>query len=288
MLRGGIDGLGGVKMGKLDDAEQPQWWPGCGNFLLLNAVKMAFEQLGLETHEIVVVSGIGCGSKIPHYIRTYGYEGIHGRIIPLAEGIKMANPNLIVVGIGGDGDGFSEGGNHFQHGPRKNVDITYIVQDNSIYALTTGQASPTTHKEQTTKTTPIEKLYQIYKPIPIALTSGATFVAASFVGNLAHLVGIIKKAINHKGFSFVNVYQPCVSWNKFATYEWFMKRVYDLQKEGHDTSDYYGAYKKAMEPYENNFERIPIGVFYENTSLKPLNEIHPTLQKGIYPARKLE
>ncbi len=274
-------------MSKFDVAEKPQWCPGCGNHMILKALKTAFDELGLETHEVVVVSGIGCGSKLPHYLRCYGYEGIHGRIIPLAEGIKMTNPKLTVVGIGGDGDGFSEGGNHFQHGPRKNVDITYIVQDNSIYALTTGQASPTTHKEQNTKTTPIEKLYQIYKPIPMALTAGATFVAATFAGNLGHMVELIKRAIKHKGFSFLNVYQPCVSWNKVVTYQWLMERVYDLQKEGHDTSDYYAAYRKAMEPYETDFKRLPIGVFYENTSLKPLNELHPVLAKGKLPVNKL-
>ncbi len=274
---------------KFDVKEQPQWCPGCGNLILLNAIKTAFVQLGLEPYNTVVVSGIGCGSKIPHYIRSYGYEGIHGRIIPLAEGIKLANPTLTVVGIGGDGDGFSEGGNHFQHGPRKNVDITYIVQNNSIYALTTGQASPTTHKEQTTKTTPIEKLYQMYKPIPMALTAGATFVAATFAGNLPHMIEIFKKAITHKGFSFVDVYQPCVSWNKVVTYQWLQERVYEVEKEGHNPKDYHEAYKRAMEPYHTNFKRIPIGVLYHSEELKPLNEIHPALEGGYVPVHdKLE
>ncbi len=273
MLRGGIENM------KFDVKEKAQWCPGCGNYLLLNALKMALQALNLETHEVVIVSGIGCGSKIPHYIRTYGYEGIHGRILPLAEGIKMANPTLTVIGVGGDGDGYSEGGNHFQHAARKNVDITYIVQDNSIYALTTGQASPTTHPSQTTKTTPIEKLYGIYKPLPVALAQGASFVAAAYAGHVKQTAEIIERAIKHKGFSFVNVYQPCVTWNKGFSYEWYAQRVYYVDGEARDFDK---AMKLAFEPYNNNFEKIPLGVFYEVES-EPLDAKHPVLKKGLYP-----
>jgi len=249
--------------------EKPQWCPGCGNFGLLTAVKSAFAELDLEPHNTVVVSGIGCGSKIPHYLRTYGYEGIHGRIIPLAEGIKIGNPSLTVVGIGGDGDGLSEGGNHFLHGGRKNTDITYIVQDNQIYGLTTGQASPTTHLGMKTKTTPNGVFIPPVKPIPTALISGATFVASAFAGDINHLKEVIKRAIQHRGFSFIDVYQPCVSWNKINTYMWWKERVYKLDK----SLSFEEALKKAMEPYLTNWEKVPIGVFYESNERKPLNEI---------------
>ncbi len=264
--------------------EKPQWCPGCGNYGILTAIRRAFDELGLKPHNTVVVSGIGCGSKIPHYIRTYGYEGIHGRIIPLAEGIKLANPALTVVGIGGDGDGFSEGGNHFLHAGRKNTNITYIVQDNQIYGLTTGQASPTTHKGVKTKTTPDGAFLREFRPIPTALIGGATFVAATFAGDVNHMVKVMKDAISHKGFAFIDVYQPCVSWNKLNTYAWWKQRIYDLEKEGHDPTNFEKAMEKALEPYRTNWEKVPIGIFYKEER----QTLEDVLVKGIPVNESLE
>ena len=252
-----------VSMADVSTAERPQWCPGCGNFGIHMALKQALVELNIEPHNTVIVSGIGCGSKLPHYVRTYGYEGIHGRGLPLASGVKLANSNLTVISVGGDGDGFSEGTNHFIHAARRNHDITYIVQDNNIYGLTTGQASPTTHKGVKTKTTPKGNLIEYFKPVPMALSSGATFVATGFAGNIPHLKEVIKKAIAHKGFSFIDVYQPCVTWNKLNTYDWYRERVYELEKEGHDPKDWQKAWEKAWEPYNTNFSKIPIGVIYE-------------------------
>ena len=259
--------------------EKPQWCPGCGDYAIVTALKQAFTELSIENYEAVVVSGIGCGSKLPHYIRTYGYESIHGRLIPTAEGVKLANHKLTVVGIGGDGDGFSEGTNHFIHAARRNNDINYFVQDNHIYALTTGQVSPTTPKGTKTKTTlngsPISPL----KPIPTALIAGATFVASTFAGNIVHMKEVMKKAIQHNGFSFVDIYQPCVSWNKVNTYEWYRERVYDLQEQNHDITNMSQAMEKGMEMYKTNYEKIPIGVFYQDTTTKSFWQNYEALQK---------
>ena len=240
--------------------EKPQWCPGCGDFGILAGVKKAFAELGLETHNTVVVSGIGCGGKIPHYIRTYGYEGLHGRLLPLAIGIKLANPDLTVVGIGGDGDGIAEGGNHFHHTFRYNPDIAYFLQDNQVYGLTTGQTSPTSHKGMRTKTNPDGVKIPEAKPVPLALASGATFVATTFSGNLKHMVEMFKLAIQHKGFAFVDVYQPCVTWNNINTYEYWSKHGYITD---HDPTDFKKALEKAYEPYFTNWEKVPLGVIYK-------------------------
>ncbi len=261
-----------VVMTDISTIERPQWCPGCGNYGIHMALKQALVELSIEPHNAVIVSGIGCGSKLPHYVRTYGYEGIHGRGLPLASGIKLANPSLTVISVGGDGDGFSEGTNHFIHAARRNHDITYIVQDNNIYGLTTGQASPTTHLGVKTKTTPLGNEINMFKPIPSALVSGATFVAAGFAGNIPHLKEVIKQAIQHKGFSFIDVYQPCVTWNKLNTYDWYRERVYELSSENHNPSDWSKAWEKAWEPYNTNFEKIPIGVIYK-TERKTADEI---------------
>jgi 2-oxoglutarate ferredoxin oxidoreductase subunit beta len=284
--RGDIEVFNMANVNVFDVSEKPQWCPGCGDYSILGSFKAAITELNIDPHRLVVVTGIGCGSKIAHYVRAYGFEGLHGRILPLAEGIKAANPKLTVIGIGGDGDGFSEGGNHFVHAPRKNLNYTYMVQDNHIYALTTGQTSPTTPKNLPNKTSPTEQLYEEYKPVAAALVNGVTFVASCFAGNMKHTTEMMKKAIQHKGFSFLLIYQPCVTWNNVNTYQWYMQKCYDLQKEGHDASNFDAAMAKALEPYRNGFERLPTGVFYESKARKPLDELHPVLAKGIVPAEK--
>ncbi len=244
--------------------EKPQWCPGCGDFGILMAIKSALVNLDRDPSEVVIVSGIGCGGKTPHYIRTYGYEGLHGRLLPLALGIKIANPDLTVIAIGGDGDGLSEGGNHLLHFSRYNVDITYLVQDNQVYGLTTGQSSPTSHKGFKSKTYPDGTPIEPVKQIPLLVSQRASFVAAGYAGNVKHLSQLITDAINHKGFSFVNIYQPCITWNYTNGYEWYQKRVYITD---HNPEDYNQAWEKANEPYNTNWERIPLGIIYKNRSV---------------------
>ncbi len=244
-----------------DVKEKIQWCPGCGNFGLIAALKGAMADLDLKQHETVVVSGIGCSSKLPHYVDTYGFESIHGRGLPVASAIKLSNHDLNVVSVGGDGDGYGIGVQHFIHIMRRNYNLTYIVHDNQIYGLTTGQASPTTMLGAKTKTTPWGVVEEPFRPLTVAINGGATFVARGYVGDPAHLKELFKQAIEHKGFAFVDVFQPCVTFNKINTYPWFQKRVYKL--ENNDVTDKWAALKNAAEDEETNFEKVPIGVFYK-------------------------
>ena len=247
-------------LNEFNTREKPQWCPGCGDYGILAAVKNAIVGLELNPKDIVVASGIGCGSKIPHYIRTYGYEGIHGRPLPLASGIKLANRKLTVLAIGGDGDGYGEGVEHFTHIARRNYDLTYIVQNNQIYGLTTGQASPTTQQGQKTKSTPFGVLETQFNPLASSIINGATYVARGFAGDLNHLTELIKGAITHKGFALVDVFQPCVSFNKHNTYQWFQERVYKLG-EDYKPDDKVKAIEKTMEDVQTDYKKVPIGIF---------------------------
>ncbi len=244
-----------------DVKEKNQWCPGCGNFGLIAALKGAMADLELKQHETVVVSGIGCSSKLPHYVDTYGFESIHGRGLPVASAIKLSNHNLNVVSVGGDGDGYGIGVHHFIHIMRRNYDLTYIVHDNQIYGLTTGQASPTTMLGTKTKTTPWGVVEEPFRPLTVAINGGATFVARGYAGDPVHLKELFKQALEHKGFAFVDVFQPCVTFNKINTYPWFQQRVYKL--ENNDVTDKWAALKNAAEDEETNFEKVPIGVFYK-------------------------
>jgi 2-oxoglutarate ferredoxin oxidoreductase subunit beta len=269
-----------VSIQDINVKEKTQWCLGCGDFGILAALKQAIVELNIAPHDVCLVTGVGCGSKIPHYLRTYGYEGLHGRLLPLADGIKLANPTLHVIGIGGDGDGFSEGGNHFIHAARRNTDITYVVQNNYYYSLTTGQTSPTTKKGMKTKTHPGGSPIEEFKPTAMAMMAGATFVAATYAGDIIHCKETLKKAIQHRGFSFVEIYQPCVTWDRNNTYDWYKNHVYDLQKDGFtDTGDFDKSLAKALEPFRNNFSKVPIGVFYEIQKTN-FQDIYPVLKKG--------
>ncbi|MCK4319181.1 2-oxoacid:ferredoxin oxidoreductase subunit beta [Candidatus Micrarchaeota archaeon] len=243
--------------------EVPQWCPGCGNFIILAAVKSALSQLNLETHNTVVVSGIGCSGKDSHFFRTYGFEGIHGRVLPVATGVKLSNRKLTVLGMGGDGDAYGIGLNHFIHACRRNLDITYIVHNNEIYGLTTGQVSPTSMKGMKTKSTPHGVIEQPIHPLALAIASDATFVARGYSSNMPHLTKIVAEAIEHKGFSLIDIFQLCPSWNKVNTAEWFKDRLYDINEAGHDTSDKKKAFEKALEDVNTNYEKVPIGIFYK-------------------------
>ncbi len=235
---------------------KPDWCPGCGNFAQLSAIGGALAELGIEPKDAVVSSGIGCSSNLPEFINLYGFHGIHGRSLPAASAIKWANEKLTVLAYGGDGDGFFEGTQHFYHAAKRNVDITYIVSDNQIFGLTTGQASPTSEIGVKTKSTPGGNIEQPLNPLTIALTAGATFVARAFSGDAIHLRETIKKGIQHKGFSFIDVFSPCVTYNKTNTYDFFRNRVY---KPETDTKDFDKAYKLSQEWGD----KIPIGVLYE-------------------------
>lgn len=245
-----------MKPEDFNTGQTPVWCPGCGNFGILMAVREAFAKMNLKKKDTVVVSGIGCSDKYHQYIDTFGIESIHGRILPVAMGIKLANHKLNVIGIGGDGDGYGIGMCHFVHAMRRNLDVTYIVCNNQIYGLTTGQTSPTSDKDFVTKSTPHGNIEKPVNPIATALSSGATFIARGFAGELNHLRELIIKGIKHKGFSLIDVFQPCVTFNHKDTYEYFKKKLYKMEK--HDVSDKMAAYKKAYET-----EKLPIGVFYK-------------------------
>ncbi len=242
--------------------EKSQWCPGCGNFAIVGALKGALAELQIPQHQAVIVSGIGCSSKLPHYVNTYGFESLHGRGLPVASGIKLANNRLTVIDVGGDGDGYGIGSGHFLHIMRRNYDLTYIVHDNQIYGLTTGQASPTSQLGMKTKTTPYGVVETPFNPISTAINGGATFVARAFAGDITHMKDLFKQAVAHRGFALVDVFQPCVTFNKLNTYDFFTKRVYKLEAEGHDPADRMKALEKAYEQAASNYERLPIGVFF--------------------------
>jgi 2-oxoglutarate/2-oxoacid ferredoxin oxidoreductase subunit beta len=238
---------------------KPTWCPGCGDYGVLNALQSACAQLNIERQNLVVVSGIGCSSDLPHFMRTYGIHTLHGRAVAVAEGVRMANTGLTVVVTGGDGDGYGIGVGHLIHAVRRNINLTYIVMDNQIYGLTTGQTSPTTAKGQKTKSTPYGNAENALNPLALALVGGATFVARGFSGDPVHLAEIMRRAIAHKGFSLVDVFSPCVTWNKINNYAWFRERVFKLESEGHDPADFDSAVRAAMRADG----RLPIGVFFE-------------------------
>jgi 2-oxoglutarate ferredoxin oxidoreductase subunit beta len=235
------------------------WCPGCGNFSIRKAVVKALAALGLPPHKVVFSTGIGQAAKAPHYIRVNTFNGLHGRSLPAATGIKLANPELAVFAESGDGCSYGEGGNHFLAALRRNVDMTYIVHDNQIYGLTKGQASPTTMTGQKTKTQPHGVASAPFNPVAVAVTMGAGFVARGFAGEIDHLADLIVQAARHPGFSLIDVLQPCVSFNKVNTFAWYKQRCYKLGDE-HDPADFQAALAKALE----FGDRIPLGVLWKS------------------------
>ncbi|MFC1957480.1 2-oxoacid:ferredoxin oxidoreductase subunit beta [Chloroflexota bacterium] len=259
------------------------WCPGCGNFGILSAVKQALVELDIEPYQVLLVSGIGQSGKLPHYTRGNVFNSLHGRPIPPATGAKIANPELIVIAVSGDGDGYGEGGNHFLHTIRRNHDITYLIHNNQVYGLTKGQASPTSDQGFVTKTTPEGAVTPI-NPISLAIASGAGFVSRAFAGDIEHLASLIKQGITHKGFALIDILQPCVSFNHKNTYSWYRERVYKLEDEAdYDPSDKPAAFNKALEWGE----RIPIGIFYRK-ELPTFEEQIPALNKGPLVKQKIE
>jgi 2-oxoglutarate ferredoxin oxidoreductase subunit beta len=268
------------------------WCPGCGDFGILSALQMAFSELGLEPHQIVMVSGIGCSGKEPHNIKTYGVHTLHGRTLPFATGIKIANPGLEVVAIGGDGDGLGIGAGHFVNAGRRNLHITYIIHNNGVYGLTKGQASPTLKLGLRTKALPRTKINDSLNPVMLALVAGYTFVARSYAYDVRHLKDTTKQAVKHKGLAFVDCLQPCPTYNDINTKEWYSgedrmdpktgkpkPRLYKLEETDydptvHDLNEDFQKKVAAMDKAREWGDRIPIGVFYKN-------EIHPTFVERI-------
>ena len=248
-----------VTMEELKTPAEITWCPGCGNFGMLTAFKKALVELGIPRENVVMVSGIGCHGKMVNHVNINGFHGLHGRVIPLASGIKLANPELTVVGFSGDGDCYEEGWEHLSHGLRRNLDITIIVHDNMVFGLTTGQTTATSQKGFKSKSTPFGAIPLQLNPLAVALTSHATFVARGFAGDMAHLQRIMVEAIRHRGFSLVDVFQPCVTFNYLNTWDFYRKRVYKLEEAGHDPTDWAKALEKAMEWGD----RIPIGILYK-------------------------
>lgn len=242
----------------LETKDKSNWCPGCGNFGIQAALKQAIINIGVEPHDVMISTGIGCGSKMNQWVETYGFAGLHGRSLPVAMGAKLANHSLTVIDVGGDGDGYGIGMGHFIHNMRRNFDMTYIVQDNQVYGLTLGQTSPTSDKGMKGPSTPFGIIEDPVNPLRLALADNCTFVARGFSGDIPHLTSLIEAGIKHKGFALIDVFQPCVTFNKINTYGYFRNKVYKLEEAGHDVTDLAKAFEKAGET-----EKLPIGIFYK-------------------------
>lgn len=239
---------------------KPNWCPGCGDFSVQAAIQKACAGNGLEPDELAVITGIGCSGRLSGYIKSYGFHATHGRSLPVAQGVKMANKDLTVIASGGDGDGFAIGMGHTAHALKRNINITYIVMDNQIYGLTKGQTSPSSSKGFVTKSTPKGSIEQPIQPIKTALASGATFVAQSVSSDIKELTSIIQQAIAHNGFSFVNVFSPCVTYNKVNTYDWFKENLVSVADlEGYDVHNATSAMNSIMEQ-----DGLLKGIIYHN------------------------
>ena len=259
----------------------PNWCPGCGHFSILRAIQIAAAQLDIPKEGLVVTTGIGCSGRLSGYMDTYGFHGIHGRSLPVAQGLKLANKDLTVIAAGGDGDGFAIGLSHTLHAIRRNVDITYIVLNNQVYGLTKGHTSPLSHKNFKTKSTPYGSVETPILPAMIALANGASFLAQGFSAYQEQLVEIIVKAIQHKGFSLVNVYSPCVTYNKTNTYQWFRDKLVDLSQAGdYDSRDFQRAMNKLIET-----DCLCTGIIYEKNEASYLDLLQ---EKDSSPLAKLD
>lgn len=258
------------------------WCPGCGDFGVAAALQVALAELDIEPHNAVIVSGIGNSGKTPHFIKANGVHTLHGRLLPFAMGIKIANPHLEVIGVGGDGDGLGIGAGHFVNAGRRNLDLAYIIYDNGVYGLTKGQASPTLRLGMQTKALPKPNINQAINPLTLAITAGYTFVARSYAFDVQHLKNTIKQGIQHKGLAFIDCLQPCPTYNDLNTKAWYagedrrdptttqaQSRLYNLEEEGfdpvvHDWAEDSQKKVRGLEKAQEWGDRIPIGVFYQN------------------------
>ena len=266
------------------------WCAGCGDFGILNAIQMSLYELAIPSHQTAIFSGIGCSGKTPHFINTFGIHTLHGRVLPFAQGAKLANPNLKILAVGGDGDGLGIGSGHFVNSGRRNIDITYIIYNNGVYGLTKGQASPTLKLGMKTKSLPQANVNDSINPIALACISGFTYVARGYSYDIKHLKEVIKKGIKHGGLSFVDVLQPCPTYNDINTKEWYQSftldennpsvripKIYKLEEEGYNgvvdnDEESSGKIIKAIEKSKEWENRIPVGVFYENKNIPTYEE----------------
>jgi len=257
-------------MPALDDykGQTPAWCPGCGNFGILNAFKNAVVDLGLEPYQFTIVSGIGQAGKFPHYLKCNTFNGLHGRTLPVATGMKLSNHKMPVIVFTGDGDCYGEGGNHLLHAMRRNINVKLFVHDNQIYGLTKGQPSPTSMEGMITKNQPFGVFSEQLNPVALAVALDCSFVARGFAGDMGQLKELMKAAIMHEGFSLVDIFQPCVTFNKINTFEWYRQRVYPIEPE-YNPGDRVEAFRKALEWGD----RIPTGILYKN--------VRPVLEERI-------
>lgn len=255
------------------------WCPGCGDFGILNAVQMALADMELPNHKVAMFSGIGCSGKTPHYIRSYGIHTLHGRVLPFAQGAKLANPDLEVIAVGGDGDGLGIGAGHFVAAGRRNLDIAYIIHDNQVYGLTKGQASPTLPADSQPKSLPKPNLMGAVNPLALALATGYTWIGRGYSYDIKNLKELIKEAVAHKGMAFLDIFQPCPTYNDINTKEWYagedlpngQTRTYLLSDEDYDgtvedPTDAKGVSEKKAAAFQKMLEgpdRLPLGVFYK-------------------------
>ena len=255
----------------------PDWCPGCGDFSVLAGVQMALASLDINPHEALIVSGIGCSSNFPGFINTNGMHTLHGRGVAVAGGAWFANHEMPVIAVGGDGDGYGIGIGHAIHAMRRNSSLTYIVMNNSIYGLTTGQVSPTSPLGMQTKTTPKGNIEQPINPIALALSAGATYVARGASSNTKQMAALIAGGIKHRGFALIDIFSPCVTFNKLQTYEWLRKACYNMDEDGkHDPKNLSAAYERAREWGD----RIPLGLFYQDTDRPMFSDEDAVLKAG--------
>ena len=261
------------------------WWcPGCGDFGVLAALQRALAQLGYENHEVTIVSGIGCSGKLSGYIKSYSYHSLHGRALPPAQAMKLVNRDQKVIVVGGDGDGFGIGAGHFIHAVRRNVDLTYIVMDNAIYGLTKGQASPTTPTGMVTSTTPDGPIEVPVNPLALYLASGGTYLAQGYSGDQKMLVNLFEGAIQHEGFSLVNTFSPCVTFNKLLTYQWYRDHLVtiDGQKVPHDPTNKQAAMARVLDGQTYQ------GLIYQEKGRKPADKAIKAVANAPSPLVKLD
>ena len=269
---------------EFNSAIKPTWCPGCGNFGMFEALKRALAELGWEKHEFAMFWGIGCHGNGADFYDVQGFHALHGRSLPPATAYRLTRPDQHVIVEMGDGDGYGLGMGHFIHTLRRNVDITCIAHNNQIYGLTTGQASPTTEHLVKTVSTPAGVLEEPVNPIGLALAEGATFIARGFAGDIPHLTDLYVKALTHKGFALVDVFQPCVTWNKLNTFKWFRERVYKLEETDWDPTDRVKAFDLSLSTFHDmactpQECRVPIGVFYQEGG-------RPTYEDGLQSTNK--
>ena len=245
--------------------EHPIWCPGCGDFGVLDSLYKSLAGLKIDPKNLAVVSGIGCSGRTPGFIKSYGFHSVHGRVLPVALGVRVANPSLTVIGVGGDGDGFAIGGGHLPHAARRNPDLTYIIMDNATYGLTKGQYSPTSPVGFQAGSTPYGNIEQPLNPLAMAIAYGATFVAQGYSGKPKELAGLITQAIEHKGFAFLDVISPCITF--YNTYKVIPPRLAEVPKE-HDVTSRAKAFELALQT-----DHLRLGLYYR--------ESRPTFEDGI-------